>query len=495
VSSPSRSEQASRAWERIKTEPGLARNTIVVLALIVIAGVVGGIVLANQRFVAPWDNRQIFYADFEATPGISPGNGQEVRIAGVNVGDITGADVDDHGQARLKMAIERGHKIYENAKLVLRPKSPLNEMYVTIDPGSPPSPEIPQGYTFPRSSTVRPVQIDEVLDHLDDNARSALTSLLSESDVALTSAQTNLPRGLDGLRIVGDDLKPVAQQLALRKQKIRELISALGEIANAVGGDDKRIQTLANGLQTTLHSFGTHEPQFDQSLAQLPGLVANLRRSTDAVQDLSGQLDPTLRNLQHASDAFPKALKDLRGTADKLDDVVDSARPFLDELKPVVAHLRPFADDLHDALPELHQSTRRLDPITHALLPYLPDVGAFTVQTRSIVSMADANGGILRGLALVTPQTLPALLGPNNGLKPLPDPGVDKGESILQRAVPSLTGSGQPSPPQDGSDGGSHPEQTPGEHSGDNGDDSGPAGLVHAPHGGSGGLLPMGNRN
>jgi phospholipid/cholesterol/gamma-HCH transport system substrate-binding protein len=478
VSSPSRSERASRAFERVKTEPGLARNTIVVIALIVIAAVVGGIVLANQRFVAPWDNRQVFYADFEATPGISPGNGQEVRIAGVNVGDIVGADVDDHGQARLKLSIERGHKVYENAKLVLRPKSPLNEMYITIDPGSAPAPEIPKDYTFPVTSTVRPVEIDEVLDHLDDNARSALTSLLAESDVALTSAKTNLPPGLDGLRTVGNDLKPVAEQLALRKQKIRDLISAIGEVSNALGGDDKRIQTLANGLQTTLHSFGTHEPQFNDSLAALPGLVHNLHRSTDAVQELSDQLDPTLHHLQDASEAFPKALKHLRGTADKLDDVVDSAKPFIKALRPVIRDLRPFVDNLNDALPELHQATRRLDPITHALLPYLPDVGAFTIQTRSIVSTADANGGILRGLAIGSPASAPAIFGKQNGVKALPaPPGFDKGTTLLQRAVPVGPG-GQPPIPQDGSEPDRKQDQTPGEHESDDG--------------GKGDLLPSG---
>ena len=137
MTGPTRREHVARAFERVKTEPGLARNSIVVIALIAIAAVVGGIVLANQRFVAPWDNRQVFYANFAATPGVSPGNGQEVRIAGVNVGDIVDADVDENGHARVKMSIERGHHLYENAQLVLRPKSPLNEMYVTIAPGGP----------------------------------------------------------------------------------------------------------------------------------------------------------------------------------------------------------------------------------------------------------------------------------------------------------------------------------------------------------------------
>jgi len=489
VTGPSRRENLARAFERVKTEPGLARNTIVMIALIAIAAVVGGIVLANQRFVAPWDNRQVFYANFEASPGISPGNGQEVRIAGVNVGDIVGADVDDTGHARLKMSIERGHRVYENAKLVLRPKSPLNEMYVTIDPGGPPAKEISDGYNFPRSNTVRPVQVDEVLDHLDDNAQAALTSLLAESDVALTNAKTDLPGGLDATRIVGNDLKPVSEQLALRKEKIRALIGALGQISQAVGGDDQRLATLASGLQTTLRSFGAHQPEFDRTLAELPGLVHNLRRSTDAVQELSDQLDPTLHDLRDASDAFPDALRHLRKTADKLDGVVDVAQPFLDSLRDVTRDLRPFCDELDEALPELHAATERLDPITNALLPYLPDVAAFTVQTRSIVSAEDANGGILRGVAPISAQTLPPVLGVNNGLKPLPPPpGLDEGTVALQKAVPVGPG-GQPAPPQDGSEADGRPATTPGA---DNGGDA--PGLLHAPDTGgssSGGLLQL----
>lgn len=447
---PSRREQASRAFERVKTEPGLARNTIVLIALIVIAAVVGGIILANQRFVAPWDDRQIFYAAFEATPGISPGNGQEVRIAGVNVGDIVDAKLDDNGQALLKLSIERGHHVFENARLVLRPKSPLNEMYITIAPGGPPAKEIGPDYVFQKSSTVRPVQVDEVLNHLDDNAQKALTSLLAESDVALTNAKTQLPAGLDATRVVGNNLKPVSEELAKRKETIRTLITALGQISAALGGDDKRVSTLAAALQTTLRSLASHDPQLDQSLAALPGLIHNLRRSTDAVQDLSDQLDPTLRNLQRASDEFPDALERLRDTSDRIDDVVDAADPFIDALRPVVEDLRPFVDDLNDALPELHAATRELDPLTNALVPYLPDLAAFTIQTRSVMGNDDANGSYARGFLKGTPRTAPAIFGPNNGVKPIPAPALDKGTTALQNAVPMGPG-GQPPIPQDGS--------------------------------------------
>jgi phospholipid/cholesterol/gamma-HCH transport system substrate-binding protein len=478
----SRKERASRAFERVKTEPGLARNSIVVLALILIAAVVGGIVLANQRFIAPWDSRQIVYAAFEDTPGVSPGNGQEVRIAGVNVGDIVGDEVDSHGQAVLKLSIEKGHTLYKNASLVLRPKSPLNEMYVEISPGGPPAEVVPDNYAFPISNTVRPIQPDEVLDHLDDNAQAALTSLLSESDVALAHGQSDLPGGLDATRMVGDDLKPVSEQLSIRKEKLRTLITDLGQISKAIGGDDKRVSTLANGLQVTLGSLAGHQPQMDATLATLPGLVKNLKRSTDAVSDLSDQLDPTLRNLQDASDDLPHALRRLSHTADKLDDVVDSAKPFIRAARPVIRDLKPFAHDLHDALPPLHAATRELDPLTNAVLPYLPDAAAFAINTRSITSQEDANGGVLRGILDISPKSLPGVFGPNNGIKPIPAPAIDSGTTALEKAVPVMPG-GSPPPPQDGSAPAKSKQTTPGGQKGDpkrfvpapGGDDAPPA--------------------
>jgi phospholipid/cholesterol/gamma-HCH transport system substrate-binding protein len=503
MTTPSRRDRAARAFERIKTEPGLARNAIVVLALIVIAAVVGGILLANQRFIAPWDNRMIFYGAFEDTPGISPANGQEVRIAGVSVGDIVDAQVDEHGQAILKMSIARGHALYKNASLVLRPKSPLNEMYVTISPGGPPSDQVTDGYEYPISNTVRPVQVDEVLDHLDDNAQAALTSLLAESDVALTNAKADLPRGLDATRIVGDDLQPVATALATRKEKIRALVTDLGEISKALGGDDKRIATLANGLQTTLGSLGSHQPQLDATLATLPGLIGNLKRSTDAISVLSDQLDPTLRDLQNASDEFPKALRRLSQTADRLDDVVDAAGPFLRAARPVLADLRPFADDLDDALPQLHAATRQLDPLTNALLPYLPDVAAFAINSRSITSTEDANGGVLRGFLDISPKSLPGVFGPNNGVKPIPAPALDNGTTGLQKLAPMLPG-GVPAPPQNGSLPRRTHQQTPGGSQGNprrvlpapGGDDAPPTEHGDSDDGGlNGGLLPSLGKN
>jgi phospholipid/cholesterol/gamma-HCH transport system substrate-binding protein len=458
----------SRTWERVRTEPGLARNTFVTAALVVLALVAGVIILSQQRFIPPWQHRYVIYATFQASPGVSPGQGQEVRIAGVQVGQIVAADVNDSGLARLELSLngEYENKVYDNAHAILRPKSPLNEMYVILDPGGPPGKALASGDTLPVGNTERPIQFDELLGNLDDNARTMLTSLLAESDVALVNAQKTLPAGLDAVRTVGNDLRPVSEQLAIRKEKLRTLITALGEIAQGVGHDDKRLRELGDGLQSTLGVLASNNKDLQSALNQLPDVLAQLRNATDSVQGLADELDPALHNLANASDQFPDALKALQNTSDRLDTVVDAAKGFVKEGVPAVDDLRPFMSDAKKGTGPLHDATKELDPITDASLPYLKDLGAFIVQTRSIVSLTDANTGILRGTLSYSGQSAPALLGkPNNGFKPFADPGLSAGTTALQKLVPQGPGGVKPVP-QDGSKQGKGENQpTAGEHS------------------------------
>ncbi|WP_116200533.1 MlaD family protein [Amycolatopsis circi] len=400
-----------RVLERVRTEPGLKRNVLVLVVLIALAGVSGGIILTNQRVNLPWDDKFRFYATFAASPGVSPNHGQEVRIAGVPAGEIASVDVDDHGKARLELAVDPQYKIHDNATVVLRPKSPLNEMYVELNPGTAQSPQLAAGGVLPLSASQRPVQIDEVLGHLDDNSRAALTTLLQESDVALAAAPQHLPEGVNAADAVVRKLQPVLTALDARRDNIQKLVTCLRQVSQAVGDDGGRLGALADSLQTTLATLGQKHTSLDSALGQLPDLTGQLKQAMDAVQSLSGQLDPTLDNLKNASGTLPDSLEKVTSTVDRLGGTVDRLQPVVDKAAPVVADLRPYVHDLNVALPDLRATTSRLDPVTSALVKYLPDLGAFVVNTHSMTSMADANGGILRGMLEITPTTLPLDLG------------------------------------------------------------------------------------
>jgi phospholipid/cholesterol/gamma-HCH transport system substrate-binding protein len=430
----------STMLERIRREPGLGRNVVIVLVLLVLALTAGGIILGNQRFTPPWADRYVLSAAFEAAPGVSPGHGQEVRVAGVIVGQITGAEVGDDGKARVTMEMNPGTTVYDNASLVLRPKSPLNEMYVEIAPGGPPGTALPSGADLPAANTKRAVQIDEVLGHLDGDTRFALTRLLAESDVALASAPAELPGGLDATADLTERLQPVVAQLDQRQETLRRLVGALGQISAAVGTNDTRLTQLTDSLRTTLAAVAQNDQPLDQALAQLPDLSTQLRNATSEVQGLADQLDPTLRNVQAASGELPDALSRLKGTAHQLDSFVDAAQPAIAAAGPVVADLRPYAVDLGAALPSLRETTRRLEPFTGTVLDYIPDIGAFFVQTRDFVSLRDANGGILRGIITLDPENAlpPPVTADLDGQAPITGPYGAGDQPVAVPAAPQV---------------------------------------------------------
>jgi len=403
------SSKLRRAWESARTVPGLGRDVVAILVLIAMGVTAAGVILAKQRVNWPWQDEFTFQADFREVPGISPGNGQEVRIAGVTVGRIAEADVTDEGRARLTISIEPGHAIYGNAHLVLRPKTPLNDMYVEMDQGGPPAEELGDGDVLPVANTSAPVQVDEVLGHLDDRARAALTTLLGEADAALASSPTSLPGGVRATNETLRELRPVVRALATRRAAIARLVTASARISQAVGHDDARLARLTSSLDRTLAVITGRDDELGAVLASLPGVSTDLRDATGQLKGLSRELDPTLENIRSAADTLPEALDDLTGTARDIRSTAEKAGPLVRGLRPLAGDLRPFLPHLQSAVTDARAMTARLDGATSMLVDYLTDIRGFVYNTTSIISLQDANGGILRGQIQVNPTTLPPL--------------------------------------------------------------------------------------
>jgi len=88
-----------------------------------------------------------------------------VRIAGVNVGQVTSIQREGH-TGLVNMEIEsKGLPIHEDATVKIRPRLFLEgNWFVELQPGSPSAPTLSSGATIPVTQTSEPVQLDQVLD-------------------------------------------------------------------------------------------------------------------------------------------------------------------------------------------------------------------------------------------------------------------------------------------------------------------------------------------
>lgn len=397
------------SMSRIRAIPGLRKDLVVIMCLFALGLAIGGYILSQQRIVFPWQDRIAFQAAFNEVPAISPGNGQEVRVAGVSVGEITDAQIDEDGRAILSLTIDPdAATIYEDALLELRPKSPLNEMYINVtDIGTPEAGKVTGGEVLDNLSTNRsPIPVDEVLSHLDENSREAAGVLLAELNTALASAPETLPPGVVATDVTIQRLQVLSESLRTRRALLAELVTGLANMGTGLGHDDTRLASLVTHARTTLEAISAQDDDLRAVLNQLPGLTDDLGTATASLVDLTGSLNPLLDDLRAASDELPDAFAGLETTIQQLDRTLDLARPFLADARPVVADLRSASADLRPAGAIVRNITPMLDPVTAGVVAFLPDIQAFTYNTNSALSTQDAYGPILRGLLQVGPDTV-----------------------------------------------------------------------------------------
>ena len=386
--------------QRMRNTPGLARDVLVMAVVAVVGLGCGAYMFSHYQVKAPWADSYEFGAVFAQAPAVQTKVRQEVRIAGVSVGRITSAKAERSG-VRVGFRIDADQSVYKDARLVIRSKSPLNIVYVALDPGTAQAGRLPEGGTLPISQTDAFTQPHEILDNLDARAQSAITDLVYEADVALTKAPRHLPQAVRQLDDTAQDLRPVVEALAERRGHLNNLVTSLSQISTAAGKDDKRLGSLMSSLQTTLGVVAARDKQLDSSLAQLPEVTGILGTALGQASDLTEELNPVLDQATKASGRLPRVVDRLTKTVVNARGLLKVAQPVIAEARPVVADLRPLTGELRASLSYLKPVSANLPQATARLTPWLSYLGGFVYNTSSSFSLGDANGGMGRANVVV----------------------------------------------------------------------------------------------
>ena len=153
---------------------------LAIIGLLIVAAAVSSVILCKQRLALPaWVplvGKDFFVIEAEMTTAqaVTPGQGQTVNIAGVEVGEIASVKLRD-GKAIIGMRIQPQYdRIYKNASVLLRPKTGLKDMVAELTPGTKDAGRLEEGGVIPVSQTLPDVNLDEILAALDADTRDYL---------------------------------------------------------------------------------------------------------------------------------------------------------------------------------------------------------------------------------------------------------------------------------------------------------------------------------
>ena len=293
----------------------------------------------------PFKHHYTVQAVFPSANGVRTGS--PVRVAGVNVGKVTGiSHVEDGKQAALvTMRIDKkGLPLHKDATMKIRPRIFLEgNFFVDVSPGSPSAAQLHDGDRLPINQTSAPVQLDQVLSALQAPTRKDLQALLRELSSGLKG------KGGRGYNASIPYWKPAYRDSAIvadaaqgtQPGDLGRYIDRAGVTAEAIDRNREQLKSLVTDFDTTAGAFAAREQELSAAVGELPRTLnaampalGALNRSFPAVRGLIRAARPAVRSSGPAIDASMPFVKQARGLVSK-----PELRGLSHDLRPLVPAL------------------------------------------------------------------------------------------------------------------------------------------------------------
>jgi phospholipid/cholesterol/gamma-HCH transport system substrate-binding protein len=398
---------------------------LAIIGLIIVALGVASVILANQRLTLPgWfpvlgqDFTEV-EAELSTAQAVTPGQGQTVNVAGVEVGEISGVRLED-GKAIVTLKLEEDSvPVYRNASVLLRPKTGLKDMVAELTPGTKDAGELDEGQRIPIGQTSPDVNLDEILSALDGDTRSYLQLLLSDGAQGLKGNGRELANTIRRFEPTARYTRDIAEQLATRRRNIKRAIHNFSLVVDELGGKDDQLAEFVENSNAVFASLASQDANLRATLRELPSTLTATRTALGKAEVLADELGPTLQALRPGARALGPTLRQTRPFLRETTPVIrDEIRPFVRASRPLVTELRPAMRDLSALTPKLLRSFKVVNALLNTLAYNPPgdtEEGFLFWASwvnhlgPAVFSNQDAHGPIRRGLVVVGCQSLQVL--------------------------------------------------------------------------------------
>lgn len=230
-------------------------------------------------------------ATFDDVTGLS--NGDDVKVAGVKVGQVAGIDTTEDGRAEVRLEIDSDVTVPTDTVAAVRWRNLLGQRVVYLEPGR------AEGRLGDGD------RIDETRSVVDIGALiNELGGLVSAIDPGqLNTLMTAVSEALDGNEAAVTDLLDSAGELlttlAERQGTIDQLLTDFDTVSRALADRDDQIATMIDNLGRLTETFAGNEELLGSTLTELASYSGSLDQVLTANQ---GDLESLIASLAEVTD-------------------------------------------------------------------------------------------------------------------------------------------------------------------------------------------------
>lgn len=388
--------------ERIALEVRRAAKPFAVLVVFLAASLAAwSVIIGNIGLTYPWSSSYETRVALDDASGVVPQK-QAVRLSGIEVGLITGLEVDD-GQAIAKIRLNEEHApLYRDARLRLRPETPLDDIYLDVEKrGTPAAGKLGEDDVLPAERTRTAVDIGRVLNVFQGETRTRVEQAIDEYGRGLGDRGDDFRNALVQIAPFLDAAKRLAGESATRTRQTARLIHNLRLMTEELSLRETDLRTLVRGGAGALGELGAAEGSVRETFVELPPTLRRLQTSFATLRAAADELDPAFDALQPVARELPAGLDGLRRLGVSARPSFHELRESLPRLRSLVRALRPTARSLNGAFSQLRPVPPRVNTFTGLMPPCFRALQKFFHNTNSLGKFADRNSVILRGQSVM----------------------------------------------------------------------------------------------
>ena len=208
--------------------------------------------------------------------------GDAVKLAGVDVGRVTGAKIDD-GRAIVSFKIDDSVKLPKDTVVGIRWRNVLGQRFLYLYPGTGGG-TYDAGATIPMTQTENAGDLGDLLNHLGPILRAIDPN---KANAFLDAMNTALSGNEAAVRLLLDDGGVLASRLGGMDNQIKTLISSSDTVISTFAGQDKaiarilddlnvvgaRLEGMTGDLNSFITNFAVVQKELDRLLKQNRGNI------------------------------------------------------------------------------------------------------------------------------------------------------------------------------------------------------------------------------
>jgi phospholipid/cholesterol/gamma-HCH transport system substrate-binding protein len=251
--------------------------------------------------------------------------GDDVRIAGVKVGQVTDVKIVDRRQAQIDFEVDSGRTLPADVTAQIKYRNLVGQRYISLDQGTGGGGQpLKPGATIPLDHTKPALDLDELF-----NGFKPLFAALNPDDVNKLSYE-------------------IIQVMQGEGGTIDSLLAHTATLTTTIAQKDQVIGQVIDNLNSVLDTVNAHTPQLSDLIVKLQQLVSGLAQDRkpigNAIDALGGLATTTSGLLQQVRDPLKNDIAALGVLANNLNDSEPLVEHFIQYLPQKVTTLGRTAD-------------------------------------------------------------------------------------------------------------------------------------------------------